>query len=203
MKQPLWYHILRAIAIPFIRVLFPCKVIGRENFPPAEAGPLILCSNHISNMDPIYLLTLQKRHIYFMAKEELFKHKLPAWFFRGIGVFPVTRSKWDTSALDEAERVINNGGVLGIYPEGTRSKTGELQRFKAGAAMIAAKTRARVLVSCVLAKDQKIKLFRRAKLVFGPTLTPEELSLTGDNPDLRAATRTLQAAVEKLMEENR
>ncbi|MBR3289892.1 MAG: 1-acyl-sn-glycerol-3-phosphate acyltransferase [Clostridia bacterium] len=203
MRVPLWVRVAKRIVYPFLQLLFPYRVIGRENIPPAGSGGLILCCNHISLADPLFLMIGQKRHVFFMGKEELFRHRLAAWFFRQVGVFSVSRGKGDTGALDEAEHILREGEIMGIFPEGTRSKTGELLRFKSGAAVLAAKTQMPVLPACVMTKNQKVKPFRRTTVVFGTPLSPEALSLTGEKPNLRAATRTMMAAVQTLMEDNR
>ena len=203
MRVPLWVRVCKKLVVPIVRVLFPYRIIGRENIPPAGSGGLILCCNHISMFDPVWLLIGQKRHIFFMGKEEAFRKRLPAWILRQVGAFPVSRGKGDTGALDEAEHILRQGEVMGIFPEGTRSKTGELLRFKSGTMVLAAKTQTPVLPVCIVTKNQKVKPFRRTTVVFGEVLTPEALSLTGESPNLRAGTRTLMAAVQKLMEEHR
>lgn len=203
MRVPLWVRICKRLAVPLVHLLFPYRIVGREHIPPADSGGVILCCNHISMIDPVWLLVGQRRHIFFMGKEEIFRKRFPAWLLRQIGVFPVSRGKGDTGALDEAEHILEAGEMMGIFPEGTRSKTGELQRFKSGTMVLAAKSQAPVLPVCIIAKDQKVRLFRRTTVVFGELLTPEDLLLTGDSPNLRAGTRTLMAAVQKLMEDNR
>lgn len=203
MRVPLWVRVCKRLVVPIVRVLFPYRIVGRENIPPAGSGGLILCCNHISMFDPVWLLIGQRRHVFFMGKEELFRKRFPAWILRQIGAFPVLRGKGDAGALDEAEHILQAGEVMGIFPEGTRSKTGEMQRFKSGTMVLAAKMRVPVLPVCLITKNQKVRPFRRTTVVFGPILTPEELSLTGDTPNLRAGTRTLMAAVQKLMEDNR
>ena len=122
---------------PLAWLLFPFKALGRENIPPAGAEPpVIFCANHVSIIDPVFLEMCQKRHIFFMAKAELFD----SWFGRNIlgkalGAFPVKRGAGDTGAIDTAEEIVRSGRVLGIFPEGTRSKDGALGRPKSGAAL--------------------------------------------------------------------
>lgn len=78
---------------PLAWLLFPFKTIGRENIPDTPGQPpLVLCCNHISVIDPVFLEMCQKRHVYFMAKEEIFKNRLATWFFaKQLGAFPVKR----------------------------------------------------------------------------------------------------------------
>ena len=194
-------RVLKAIARPIFRLLFPFRVKGLENVP-TDDRPLIVCCNHISMVDPVFLLFAQKRaDIYFMGKAELFRSGFLAWLLgKQCGSFPVSRGKGDMGALDCAERLVAERKWMGIFPEGTRSKTGELGRFKSGAALIAAKTQAYVLPVSVTTKDQKVKAFRRVTVSFGAPLSPAELELDGEKPNLRVATRAMTAAVETLME---
>lgn len=116
---------------PLYWLLFPYKVVGREHVPKESDGPVILCCNHQSYLDPVYLLMSQKRHIYFMAKAELMKGRLGHWFFANVmGVFPVKRGTGDTGAIDTAVQLVKEGKMMGIFPEGTRSRDGKLGRGK-------------------------------------------------------------------------
>lgn len=195
-------HVLKAIIRPLFHLLFPFKVKGRENIP-TDDRPLIVCCNHISMVDPVFLLLAQKQEdIYFMGKEELFRSGFLAWLLgKQWGSFPVSRGKGDMNALALAEQLIAERKWMGIFPEGTRSKTGELGRFKSGAALLAAKTQAYVLPVSVTTKNQKVKAFRRVTVSFGAPLSPTELELCGEKPNLRVATRAMTAAVSALMED--
>ena len=195
-------HILKAIIRPIVRLIFPYRVTGLQHLP-ADDRPLIVCCNHISMVDPVFLLLAQKRaDIYFMGKAELFRSEFSAWLLgKQFGSFPVSRGKGDMHALDRAEQLIAERKWMGIFPEGTRSKTGELGRFKSGAALLAAKTQAYVLPVAVTTKNQKVKAFRRVTVSFGEPLSPAELELVGEKPNLRVATRAMTAAVAALMED--
>ncbi len=188
---------------PIIRVLVPLKVEGLENFPPVSA-PLILSCNHISNWDPILLLVAKPhRHIYFMAKSELFCNRLFSWFFgKQLGAFPVHRGTGDTGALDTAQQLVAEGKIMGIFPEGTRSKTGKLLRPKSGVALIAAKTGAAVLPTAIVTHGQRVRLFKRTTIVYGKPLSAEELHVTdAEHPDIRYATRHIMEAIAKQIED--
>ena len=98
----------------------------------------------------------QKRHVFFMAKEEIFRNRLSSWFFgKQLGAFPVKRGAGDTAALDTARAIVGDGRLLGIFPEGTRSRDGQLGRAKSGAALIAAQTGASILPAAIITKNQK------------------------------------------------
>ena len=183
---------------PLAWLLFPFKTIGRENIPDTPGQPpLILCCNHISEIDPVFLEMCQKRHVFFMAKEEIFRNRLSSWFFgKQLGAFPVKRGAGDTAALDTARAIVGDGRLLGIFPEGTRSRDGQLGRAKSGAALIAAQTGASILPAAIITKNQKVKPFRRSRIVFGQPLTLEELHLDHpDHPDLRFASRLIMEKI--------
>ena len=184
---------LKALVWPFVIPFHPCTLVGEENIP--KEGKLILCCNHLSNWDPVLLLLKQPRNIAFMSKEELFRFKPLGAILRVFHAFPVARGKGDTGALDNAVKAVEQGEILGIFPEGTRSKDGKLLRFKSGAALIAARTGATV-IPCGI--DRPIKAFRRATITIGQPITPEELQLTGDTPNLRHATRLMRERVQAL-----
>lgn len=183
-----------AIVRPFLFLLHPWRVVGRENLP--KEGAVILCANHVSNWDPGLLMLCLPRPICFMAKEELFRFKPLGAVLSGLfGAFPVARGKGDTGALDRAQEVLERGEVLGIFPEGTRSRDGRMLRFKSGAALIAARSGACV-VPCGI--DRRTRPFRRVTISFGAPLTSEELQLAGEAPNLRQATRLMTERVQQL-----
>lgn len=126
-----------------LRVVARWKATGRENIP--AQGALIVASNHLNNADPAILgAGVAHRRIRFMAKIELFK--LPFGIFpRLYGAFPVRRFEADLAAMLNAERILRRGGVLGMFPEGTRSRTGYLGKPHPGTAMIALRTGATVM----------------------------------------------------------
>ncbi len=187
-------RIVKAVLRPFVLLTHPCTMVGKEKIP--TGGKVILVCNHLSNWDPILLLLAQPHRIAFMAKAELFRFKPLGWFLRRFfGVFPVERGKGDSKALDAGELAIQNGDIMGIFPEGTRSRDGKLMRFKSGAALIAARTGASVLPCGI---DRRSKVFRRVTITVGDLITPEELHLDGEKPELRYATRLMHERVREL-----
>lgn len=116
---------------------------GTENIP--ESGGAVLCSNHINWLDPILIGICIKRKIYFMAKAECFRNKLFAFIMKGINAFPVKRGTADISAIKKSFSIIRGGDILGIFPEGTRSRTGRLLPAEPGASVIAIKTHAPII----------------------------------------------------------
>ena len=124
------------------------EVIGEENIP--EKGPFIVACNHASNFDPPLLGTAMRHHlIHFMAKEELFRNPVMGWFLRYVHTFPVHRGRIDRKAVMESFKVLKNGAVLGIFPEGKRTRGGSVGPFHEGFAGIAIKAKVPVL-PCLL-----------------------------------------------------
>ncbi|MBR2338229.1 MAG: 1-acyl-sn-glycerol-3-phosphate acyltransferase [Clostridia bacterium] len=189
---------------PLIRVCMRVQVVGKENIPTTPGDPpLVLCSNHISNWDPVLLVVAQPRHIYFMAKSELFGNRLFAWLLgKQFGAFPVKRGTGDTGAIDTAKQLVSEGKLMGIFPEGTRSKDGKLLRAKSGASLIVAQTGAHVLPVAIVAKGQKVRPFKPTTLIVGKPLSPAELHVDDPAaPDLRFATRKIMGTIAAMMEE--
>ena len=139
----MFYRFARAILRPIMFLLYRPKIEGLENFP--MEGKIILYSNHISALDPVLIGCIVPRQIFFMAKMELFKNPILCAIIRGLGAIPVKRGSADLSAIKHSLRVLKQGKVFGIFPEGTRSKTGQLQTFAHGIASIAHKSKASIL----------------------------------------------------------
>ena len=147
----MFYWVLKMIIIgPLLRLLFRPWVKGAEHVP--ETGGAVLASNHLSFSDSFFLPLVVPRRVTFLAKSDYFtgrglKGRLTAGFFRGVGQLPVDRSggRASEAALGTGLRVLGNGDLLGIYPEGTRSPDGRLYRGKTGVARMALEGRVPVL----------------------------------------------------------
>jgi 1-acyl-sn-glycerol-3-phosphate acyltransferase len=136
-KGSLGYRAARALLTAPLRFAYRVKVEGADNLP--GEGPVILAANHRSFMDSLFLALSSPRPIAFVAKAEYFDRRLTRWLFRGTGQIPVRRGSPSAAkrALAEASGVLASGGVLGIYPEGTRSRDGFLHRGNPGPAHLA------------------------------------------------------------------
>lgn len=137
------YGFARGLARLAFRTIYRIQVEGLENVP-AEGG-VIVCGNHFNARDPLVVGITMKRPISFMAKQELFQNKLFAWVLSGMAVFPVKRGQPDRAALKRSIDVLQSGTCFGIFPEGTRNKTGKLGKAEPGAAYLALKSGAPVI----------------------------------------------------------
>lgn len=147
----MFYWFLKYVLIgPWLRVLFRPWTEGLEHIP--DEGPAILASNHLSFSDSFILPLMVRRHITFLAKSDYFtgrgvKGRLVAWFFRSVGQVPVDRSggRASEAAIHTGVRILRQGDLLGIYPEGTRSPNGTMYRGRTGIARMALETMAPVI----------------------------------------------------------
>lgn len=133
----------------FFRWITDVESTGQENVP--TDGPCILASNHINNLDVIYLGLSSPRHPHFMAKIELYKNPVVGRAIRLAGAFPVYRGERDAWALKQAGRVLEAGQALCMFPEGTRSgRKAQLKRGKLGVVKLALEHRAPVVPIAIL-----------------------------------------------------
>ncbi|WP_272914709.1 lysophospholipid acyltransferase family protein [Parageobacillus thermoglucosidasius] len=154
--------------------IFRIEVIGMKNFP--KTGPVIVAANHTSNYDPVILFSIFNRKIHFLAKKELFQRRISNWFFQKLHAIPVDRQSGIViRPVRRALKVIENGGVLGIFPEGKRCKNGEIVKPKKGVAFLGIKTGAPVLPVAIVYLDTKKRLRKTVKIVIGPMMYLDEL----------------------------
>lgn len=143
----MFYNVIRAI-LRFIFIIFGLKVEGLENLP--SAGGVIVAANHVSNWDPIMVGLALNRPVHFMAKAELFNNKILGKLLTAVNAFQVKRGNADRHAIRQALQILEEGKVVGIFPEGTRNKTGEELKAQTGVAFIALRSEAVVIpVACI------------------------------------------------------
>ena len=196
----MFYAIARGLVSLFYHLRFKIKVIGRENIP-EKIGGCIIASNHVSNNDPPFIGVVFKGKYTFMAKEELFKNRFFAWLIRKLGAFPVKRGAKDFAAIDKAIESLDKGRTFIIFPEGTRSKTGELGRPKSGVSIIAVRAKAPVIP--VFVKYGRKKFRRNALISIGEAIPKEEFESADitDKHSIHAISGRIMGEIAKLKEE--
>ena len=170
------YGFIKTVFKPIIQPLYRMKFKGLENIP-QKGERYIVAINHTCAFDPVFVAAPRKMPaLHFMAKAELFEKPFSAWFITHMYGFPVKRGQGDTSAIDYGEKIIEEGHVMAICPEGKRikDKNGVPQKAKSGVAVIAKATNAAVLPVAICA-DGKIKIGKKVTVSYGKLITPEEM----------------------------
>lgn len=191
-KGEIGYSLLTPIMRVLFRFYYNPKIINKEVIP--KEGPILIVGNHKHIYDQCLTIMATKRVIHYMAKKEYFDGKM-AWFFKLVGCIPVDRSIKDHNATDKALKVLNSGGAIGLFPEGTRNKTKDvfLLPFKFGTVSMAKKTNA-TIIPFGLTGDYKFRS-KNLTIRYG---TPFKVG----NMDLEDANKKLYEEVERLMREN-
>ncbi len=175
----LGYRIVRGIALTYAKLFYRLEVTGKENEP--KEGGCIAIANHSSFFDPIAVAAALKRDVYFMAKSDLERFAPMRWLFKMCHVTPVRRGESDMAALRKSFDIINNGNIMGVFPQGTRipCSAPDFETAQAGIGLMAIKTKAPILpVSvCYGKKNRKPTLFRKVKVIIGKPIYYEEYSV--------------------------
>ncbi|NEU31116.1 1-acyl-sn-glycerol-3-phosphate acyltransferase [bacterium LRH843] len=149
---------------------FKVEIVGKENIP--DEGGVILCCNHLSNFDPPLLGAYIKRPVHYMAKQELFEKPILKTILPKVHAFPVRRGMSDKRMLRTTMDLLREGKMIGLFPEGTRSKDGTLGKGLAGAGFFALRTEATVIPCAIIGP---YKRFKKLKLVYGEPIDFSEL----------------------------
>ena len=192
------YQLIRLVAVPVLKVVYRPEVRGADRVP--EHGPVILAPNHRAAVDTTVLALVSPRRVRFLGKAEYFtgrglRGRLMAAFLTALGFVPVERgnAKAGLAALESGRKVLEEGGVFGIYPEGTRSLDGRLHRGHTGVGSLALATGATVVPVALTGTEKllpKGKLLpRRAKVAveFGEPLDFSRYDGLESSPAIRRA----------------
>jgi len=168
-KRPNWmYELVRLVLTPYLLLFFRTRAIDSQKVP--GDGPVIVAPNHFSFLDHFFVAVYLRRKVQFMAKSQLFKGPMITVYNNG-GVFPVRRGHRDTEAFKTAHAVLDRGGIVVMYCEGGRSRTGELGEPKPGIGQLALESGAPVvpvaLVGSERVRDWKRLQFPKVSVQFG------------------------------------
>lgn len=172
-----FYKFARGFVRGLSHVFFPVKVHGNKDSIPLEGG-LILCANHLSYLDAIFLGLSVKREIRFIGKDKYANAFMLKSIFKWLGAFGINPEKPDLTAIKNCFKVVKSGEVLGIFPEGTRILKGKISNPMPGAVMIAHKTKTPLFYVRIKPKKGVFKLFRKTDVYIGKSVTVEELGVT-------------------------
>lgn len=197
------YVIGRAVLRPLLWLRYRPIVRGREHVP--AQGPVLFVSNHLSAIDTILIPSFAPRRVQFLAKESLFHGRFRGWFMRSIGAVPVYRSAGAAAqaALDTGRRVLEAGGVFAVFPEGSRSTTGKLNRGRTGAAWLALTSGATVVPIGLVGTGKGSRRIARAEMNFGAPIRLDDLAELPAGRARREATERIMDAIANLSRQER
>lgn len=203
----MFYAVIVAAAWLVWHLVFGIRVVGRENLPRDGRG-FVLAPNHISAIDPVFVVITRfwGRKMVILAKEELMHvNAFVTWFLHSVGVVSVERGKGQTDVLDKAIEEVQHGRGMLIFPEGTRSVTGEPGKIKSGAFMVASKAGVDMIPCRIIYSHGRMRLFSRVRVCYGKPIPAEKLVLSEEHTiaDLRCCKKLLADAWQQLYEENR
>lgn len=175
----IWYRLVQLVTGLLLLISGGFRATGREHVP--RSGGALLVSNHLSHLDVFVLGLLLPRPLNYVARSSLFIPVLGP-FIRSVGGFPIQREGMGAQGLKETLRRIKNGGIVTLFPEGTRSRDGELADLKAGIAVLAARTRVPVVPAAVAGTFEAWPRSRRVpgchpvRVHYGQPIAPDELA---------------------------
>ncbi|MBW4082852.1 1-acyl-sn-glycerol-3-phosphate acyltransferase [Paenibacillus sp. S150] len=181
------YVICRGLLRLIYAILFPLKIIGKENVP--EEGGVLLCANHISLLDPMTIGIKLRRQVKYMAKAELFKVPVLGWLINKLGAFPVKRGGVSKESIKTALNTLRSGHVMGIFPEGTRNSDSGVA--KKGAASFALRSGAAVVPAAIVGS---YKPFRRMTVIYGAPIDLSSFAGAGSE-SLEAVTDVIMGRI--------
>lgn len=200
-KDHALYPFLMFCTLIVSKICFRVKYIGKENVP--KHGKVIIAANHICFWDPVFVGSSMIRPVHAMGKEELFRNPFWGWVLTQLNAFPIRRGSSDRESFQFAIRLLESEKILGIFPEGTRSKTYKPSTAKAGVSLIAKTAQADVVPVAIYSGGKKVRPFRtKVTVVFGKPIPYAELGIsTGKASELRGAARKIMDAIRALWEE--
>ncbi len=173
-SEKIWYRCGHLISTALTSIFLRPKIVGRKNIP--KTGAVVIAPNHRSNLDIPVLGCATFRPLRFMAKKDLFKNKVVAWYFETNGSFSVDRDNGDPAAIKRAVNYLKKGSAVVIFPEGGRKKSETVEELTAGVGFVAVKAQCPVLPVAITGLDNPIKKgllprFSRAKVLIGDPIT--------------------------------
>ena len=180
-----FYSFLKLIITILFKMLYRVEVSGYENIP--KNGKLILCSNHLSYVDPLIIVGFFSRHVYFMAKKEVFNSRVLGEIVSFLNAFSVSRDSLDRKAIKNSIEILNSGEVLCMFPEGTRSTEGVIRDGHKGVGLISILSSSPILpmalsgTNKIIQKPRKRIFFPKVKIIYGNLIDTSSIIKENDN----------------------
>lgn len=181
------YRLGWTVARAVSKLLWRFREMWNDRVP--TSGPVLIASNHVSNWDPIFVGLGCTREIHFLAKDELFRNPLLSWLIRRYNAVPVRRGRVDRKALRAAARVLDADGALLLFPEGTRSRTGDIGEGRPGVGYLAATTGAKVVPAYITGSERLVDAFRGRRpltVAYGEPMDPPDPDDSESHTDFTA-----------------
>lgn len=191
-----FYQFAKSVVYGALAPIYRFDVSGHEHFP--KEGGVLICSNHIHALDPPVVGILAPRPVHFMAKEELFNAPILKTLIPRLNAFPVKRGMSDREAMRKAIQLLKDGNVVGLFPEGTRSKDGQLKKGLAGAGFFALRGNAVVVPTAIVGP---YKPFKRLKVVYGEPM--DMTTFREQKASAEVVTEAIMAEIQKLIDQHR
>ena len=195
------YEVSKFFVFLFAKTLFRFKVEGKENIP--KKGGFLLCANHTSYLDPVFLGLGCPRKVVFMGRDTLFHNRFLALWMRLVGVVPVKREAADFSAMRNALRKLKEGKVVAIFPEGTRRLPEKaLINPQPGAGFLAQKAEVPVIPAYLAGTFEALPKGVKGKIKFGTKILVrfgKQMKIAQDKPYLKVA-EDIMSEIRKLKE---
>ncbi|WP_136606207.1 lysophospholipid acyltransferase family protein [Paenibacillus dokdonensis] len=179
------YIFCRGLLRVIFAFMYRLEAVGKENIP--DEGGVLLCSNHISILDPMTVGIKFRRKVKFMAKAELFQVPVLGWLITQLGAFPVKRGGVSKESFKTSLKILRGGEIMGIFPEGTRNS--DSGAAKKGAASFALRSGAAVVPAAIIGD---YKFLRKMKVIYGKPLDLSEFA------DMESA-EAVDAVTDKIM----
>ncbi|MCL6571338.1 MAG: 1-acyl-sn-glycerol-3-phosphate acyltransferase [Bacillus sp. (in: Bacteria)] len=191
-----FYSFAKSVVYGILKPWYRIEAVGVEHFP--KEGGVLLCANHIHNFDPLVVGVMAPRPVHYMAKEEIFKVPVLGTIVRKCNAFPVKRGFGDREALRTGLKLLKEGHVFGLFPEGTRSTNGELGKGLSGAGFFALKSEALVVPCAVIGT---YKRFQKLKVIYGKPIEMGEMRKAKASAE--QVTELIMSEIHKLIKEHK
>lgn len=194
----MFYSAVRGFCRWVLRLVFRWQIADAQRLP--QEGAVIIVSNHANLIDPIIVGCCFERRVHFMAKQELFRIPVLRNVIKALGAYPVRRGTADRSAIDASFRILDAGGVVAMFPEGTRHRDGRIHPLRPGAALLAMRSKCRIL-PVIVEGSHRITLCRLPKInvYVGEAFDlPEKIAGDSEKEKTKNATSHIQRHMEEL-----